>query len=76
MQTVSIGDFQANLLKYLKLANSGEIISVTSEGELLATITPPENQKEIATKQLDLLSKTAIIHDVVSPIDTDWNEKK
>ena len=63
-------------MKYLKLANSGEIISVASEGKLLATITPPENQKEIARKQLDLLSKTAVIHDVVSPIDSDWNVTK
>ena len=67
MQTINISDFPANLLKYLHLANSGEIIFVTSEGKLLATITPPENQKEVARKQLDSLSQTAVIHDVVSP---------
>lgn len=72
MQTVNISDFQANLLKYLSLANAGEVISVTSEGKLLVTITPPENQKEIARKQLDSLSQTAVIHDVLSPVDSDW----
>ncbi len=73
MQTVKIDDLHANLLKYLNLANSGETISVTSEGRLLATITPPNKQKETARKQLELLSQTAVIDDIISPIDTNWN---
>jgi antitoxin (DNA-binding transcriptional repressor) of toxin-antitoxin stability system len=76
MQTVEIRDFETNLLKYLELANSGEIISVTSEGKLLATIMPPENKKETAIKQLKLLSETAVVDDVVNPIESDWNVLK
>lgn len=73
MQTVKIDDLHANLLKYLNLANSGETISVTSEGRLLATITPPNKQKETARKQLELLSQNAVIDDIISPIDINWN---
>jgi len=45
MQTINISEFRANLLKYLEIANSGEQISVTSNGKLLATIMPPTNKK-------------------------------
>jgi prevent-host-death family protein len=73
MQTINISDFRANLLKYLEIANSGEQISVTSNGKLLATITPPENRMELARKQLRALASNAKIHDVVSPTDSEWD---
>ena len=52
MQTISIGDFRANLLKYLEIANVGELISITSNGRLLATISAPIQQRDEAKKQL------------------------
>ena len=73
MQTINISEFRANLLKYLEMANSGEQISVTSNGKLLATITPPENKRQQAKKQLDTLATNAKIHDITSPIDADWD---
>jgi len=73
MQTINISDFRSNLLKYLEVANSGEQISVTSNGKLLATITPPENQKEQARQKLKELASSAKIHDIISPIDCDWD---
>lgn len=73
MQTVNISDFRANLLKYLERANAGEQISVTTNGKLIATITPPINQKQLAQQQLAQLAKSARIHDVVAPIDSEWD---
>ena len=73
MQTVNISDFRANLLKYLEKANSGEPISVTSNGKLLATIAPPINQRANAKQQLRSLASTAKIHDVTTPTDSDWD---
>lgn len=73
MQIINISDFRANLLKYLEKANSGEQISVTTNGKLLATITPPVQQKELARKQLQELAATAKIHDVTSPLDNAWD---
>ena len=73
MQTINISDFRANLLKYLETANSGEQISVTSNGRLLATITPPANQKEQAKQKLKALASTAKIHDIISPTDCEWD---
>ena len=46
MQTISIGDFRANLLKYLEIANADEPISITLNGRLLATISAPIQQRD------------------------------
>ena len=72
MQTVNISDFRANLLKYLEKANSGEQISVTTNGKLIATITPPIKQKLQAKQQLEQLATSANIGDVISPTDLSW----
>lgn len=73
MQTISIGDFRANLLKYLEIANAGEPISITSNGRLLATISAPIQQRDEAKKQLKALASKAKIHDVTSPGNEDWD---
>jgi len=73
MHTTNISNFRANLLKYLEIANTGEKISVTSNGKLLATVAPPINQKEQARKKLNELATKAKVHDVTSPVESDWN---
>ncbi|MCG5051508.1 MAG: type II toxin-antitoxin system prevent-host-death family antitoxin [Myxococcales bacterium] len=73
MQTINISEFRANLLKYLEKANAGEPISVTSNGRLLATITPPVNQRDQAKQKLVVLAATAKLKDVVSPTGSDWD---
>lgn len=73
MQIINISEFRANLLKYLEIASSGEPISVSSNGKLLATIAPPVNQKEQAAAQLKSLALNAKIHDVTSPTDSQWD---
>lgn len=66
MQTISIGDFRANLLKYLEIANVGEPISITSNGGLLATISAPIQQRDEAKKAINSADKqnTLIIADI------------
>ena len=75
-QTVNISDFRSNLLKYLEKANSGEQISVTTNGRLIATITPPINQKKLAQQQLEQLAKSAKLTDVTTPLDPEWDANK
>jgi len=76
MEIVNISDLRSNLLKYLEKASSGCQITVTSNGRLLATISPPINQQELARKQLTALSSTAKIHDITSPTDAEWEVYK
>ena len=70
---INITDFRANLLKYLKLAQLGEEIVITSKGKPLVNITPPTEQKEMALKKLKNIAKTAMIGDVITPINNNWD---
>jgi prevent-host-death family protein len=76
MKSVSISELRSNLLKYLKIVQQGERISVTSKGRPLATLTPPVSQHSAAKTRLKKLAKTAAIHDVLSPIDDSWDALK
>lgn len=73
MLTVNISDLRANLLSYLEKASHGEQITVTTNGKVLATISPPVNKKAMAQQQLRELAATAKIQDVISPIDSQWD---
>ena len=72
MQIIKISDFRANLLSYLEKAESGEQISVASNGKILATISPPINQKDLARQKLNLIAESAVVYDVISTIDDSW----
>ncbi len=76
MPNVNISDFRANLLSYLQKAHDGEELTVTSHGEVLATILPPINKREKAKKTLNALAKTALIGDIVSPATGEWKAIK
>lgn len=76
MINVSISEFRANLLKYLKIVQHGEQLNVTSKGTPLATLTPPISQNETSRAKLKKLAKTAIIHDVLSPAEESWDAMK
>jgi prevent-host-death family protein len=73
VKTVNISEFRANLLKFLEIANAGQQISITSNGKLLATVSPPVDQQATAREQLAAIAATAEIGDVVSPTDTKWD---
>ena len=76
MISVNITELRANLLKYLNKAQHGEEVTVTSNGQRLATIVAPIDQKRRAKAKLKRLAKTAKIHDVASPIDAQWEAMK
>lgn len=50
MLTVPVHDFQANVISYLHLIKAGEQITVTENGESLATIAPPNPQNKTPAK--------------------------
>ena len=76
MKQVTISEFRANLLKYLKIIQRGEQMNITSKGEMLATLIPPSSQQHTAREKLAKLAKTAEIHDVVIPIGDNWDAMK
>jgi len=76
MKRVSISELRANLLKYLTLVQQGEQISVTSKGRVLATLNSPVSQQDAAKAKLGKLAETAVIHDVISPVEDSWDAMK
>jgi antitoxin (DNA-binding transcriptional repressor) of toxin-antitoxin stability system len=72
MKNVSVNELKTNLLKYLKLAKSGERINVTSKGVVLATLTSPVSEQATARAKLRKLAETACIHDVISSTGEIW----
>jgi prevent-host-death family protein len=76
MKNVSISEFRANLLTYLKQVQKGEQINVTSKGAVLATLCSPVSQQKSAGMQLKKLAETAKIYDIVSPGEESWDAMK
>ena len=72
MEIVNISELRANLLNYLKKAQEGQEIMITSHGQTLATIIPPVDKSKQAKSRLKKLAKRAVIKDVINPIDDVW----
>ena len=76
MEKVAVSEFRANLVGFLKRVEKGEIIALTSRGHEVAKIIPPDNKSENARNALKKLRKTAIIGNVLSPIEDEWEVLK
>ena len=71
METIAVSDLRVNLMKVLKEIEHGAIINITSRGKVVAKLVPPEYSKEMAKRKLKEISKTAVIQDVISPIENE-----
>ena len=76
MDTIAVSKLRANLMKVLKDIEHGSSVNITSRGKVIAKIVPPDYSKEMARKKLNEISKKAILHDVISPIDVKWKANK
>ena len=73
MKYVNITELRQHLPAYLSSVQQGSEFCVTSHGRVIAHITPPTDLRKIAIKKLDELREKAVIGDVVSPIDVQWD---
>ncbi len=71
-QSIPISEFRAHLPAFLKAVKKGKTISITSHGEELAVLSPPEDKAAKARARLLELGKTAIIGDIISPSGEKW----
>ena len=72
MEKVAVSEFRANLVGFLKRVEKGEVITLTSRGHEIAKIVPPDDRVENAKEALKRLQVSAVIGDVVSPIEEEW----
>ena len=72
METIAVSELRSNLMKVLKEIEHGSTINITSRGIVVAKLVPPDYSKERALKKLGEISKTAVLGDLISPIETQW----
>lgn len=67
-----MSELRANLTGFLKKVAAGEVITITSRGVEVAKLVPPEHTLETAREALQRLRQTAVVGDVLSPIEDEW----
>jgi prevent-host-death family protein len=73
MVNIGISEFRANLNAVLKKVQQGEIVRLTARGVEVARLIPPNLGQTLARQELERLRSTALIGDVLSPIDESWD---
>ena len=76
MEKVGITTLRQNLSIFLKKVQKGEVITITSRGHDMARLVPMEDQGVKSRKILRELGKNAVIGDIISPIDEEWEAMK
>ena len=61
---------------FLKRVQQGESITITSRGTEIAMLVPAKNIREASRNTLKQLRKTAVVGDVLSPIEEEWKVMK
>lgn len=73
MQSIAVSDLRANLMKVIKSIEGGLTLVITSRGKEVAKLVPPTYPKIVAEYKLAELSKTAQIHDIITPFKEKWD---
>lgn len=72
INVIGISEFRANMNSVLKIVQQGGIVSLTSRGAEVARLVPPGFAQASARAELERLSETAVVGDVVSPLEEIW----
>lgn len=76
MGTIAVSELRSNLKKAILRVEHGETLEITSMGKVVARLVPPENSQKKARKKLKEIAETAVLHDVLSPLDVQWEAQK
>jgi prevent-host-death family protein len=76
MKKIAVSTLRENLSVYLKKVQNGQTITITTRGREMAILVPVKNKRKQSTKILQDLGKSAVIGDIVSPIEEDWEVMK
>ena len=70
MLNIGISEFRANMNDILQKVQQGTLVTLTSSGIAIARLVPPDFAQLVARQELEQLSKTAVVDDILTPIDT------
>jgi prevent-host-death family protein len=76
MEKINVSTLRENLAAYINKAKNGQEITITSHGHELAKLVPAGKKLENARSKLKKLGKTAVMEDILSPLDEDWDALK
>ena len=76
METIAVSQLRANLMQVLQSIKGGKSVTITSNGKPVAKLVPPEESILNAQEELESLRKTAVLKDVLSPIESTWKASK
>lgn len=76
MLSVGISEFRANMNVVLQKVQQGEIVTLTSRGVEIARLVPPDFTQMVAREKLAELRKTAVVGDVLTPVDVAWENSR
>jgi prevent-host-death family protein len=74
MTRINVTELRQHLPSYLQQVHNGEEIEITVHDQVIARLSPVEDQQEAAHKRLETLrGKGYIVGDIVSPIEeVEW----
>lgn len=72
MQSIAVSELRANLSGFLERVQAGEILIITSRGQEVARLVPPELVTAAAREKLTELRQSAQVGDVLSPLGEPW----
>jgi len=75
--TLSVTEFKARCLELFEVVHrTHETLIITKHGKPIAQVIPTEVEPPKAKRKLGALNGTAILHDIMSPIDVEWEAMK
>jgi len=72
MTAIGISEFRANMSAILQRVQQGEVFSLLMREKEVAKLVPPDFARDAARQKLEELRQTAVVGDVLSPIDESW----
>jgi antitoxin (DNA-binding transcriptional repressor) of toxin-antitoxin stability system len=72
METIAVSVLRSKLMRVLREIESGSTINITSRGKVIARLVPPGFSRKKAKDKLRTIGKTAVLNDLMSPIDDEW----
>ncbi len=76
MDTIAVSELRANLMKILKEIKAGSEINITSRGKVIAKLVPPDNVAYKAKVKLAEVAESAVLYDLTTPIDEQWEAEQ
>ncbi len=72
MISIGISEFRSNMNSVLQKVQKGEIVALTSHGVEVAKLVPPDYAQLAARRKLEQLRQSAVVGDVLSPLNETW----